>query len=143
MQAAVVDATPLIAGTYKPDHYYPEGNELLREFDRRNLPKGIVLTPILKETLDFLLERKSSSAAIGVLDRLQESSGFEIVDTSQRDFEEGKRLFRRFEKLGLADTMVVAYARRTETEYVYSFDDDYDRPNDVTRLNSAVNPYSG
>jgi predicted nucleic acid-binding protein len=142
MQRALVDATPLIAGTYSSDQYHPDGRELLHAFDRQELPRAVVVSPVLKETLDFLLERKSSTAAVDVLDRLQRSAGFELVDTVRADFEYGKDLFRTFDGLGLADAMVVAYAERTDTEYVYSFDDDYDEPGSVTRLDAAVDPYS-
>lgn len=39
------------------------------------------------------------------------------------------------------DAILVAYMRRTGSEYVYSFDDDSDAIDGITRLNTADNPY--
>jgi predicted nucleic acid-binding protein len=32
--------------------------------------------------------------------------------------------------------------RREQIEYIYSCDDDFDRFDDLTRVNSAINPHS-
>jgi len=34
--------------------------------------------------------------------------------------------------------IIVAYVKRTDIEYTYSFDDDFDRFDDITRLTTAV-----
>ncbi|MFB6244223.1 MAG: type II toxin-antitoxin system VapC family toxin, partial [Halobaculum sp.] len=113
MQQALVDTSVLIAGTFEKDDNHEKGLELLRAFDRGKLPRGVVPTPMLKELLDFTLERKSPGDAEDVLDRLQESGGFEIVYPARSDFERGKLLFRRHAELGLADAMLVGLAERT------------------------------
>ena len=34
--------------------------------------------------------------------------------------------------------IIVAYVKRTDIEYTYSFDDDFDRFDNITRLTTAV-----
>lgn len=39
------------------------------------------------------------------------------------------------------DAAIVAYMQTEGLGYLYSFDDDFDRADDVYRLTSATNPY--
>lgn len=42
----------------------------------------------------------------------------------------------------MVDCITVAYMQRLGLEYIYSFDDDFDRFEDVTRLETADNPFA-
>ena len=47
-----------------------------------------------------------------------------------------------YDKLSFGDATIAAFMERTELEYLYSFDDDFDVLDHVTRLETAVNPFS-
>ncbi|WP_275039333.1 hypothetical protein [Halococcus thailandensis] len=38
--------------------------------------------------------------------------------------------------------ILIAYARKTDDSYIYSFDDGFDSVDGVQRLNASTNPYS-
>jgi predicted nucleic acid-binding protein len=44
--------------------------------------------------------------------------------------------------LNFGDAMQAAYMRSEDIEYIYSFDDDYDRVAGIERLNAPVNPFN-
>lgn len=138
---SLVDTSVLIAGTFRRDQHSDLGQEIVRSLDHGSLPRALVPSPVLGELLDYTLERNSPEAATELLDRLQDSVGFELVHPLDRDHRAARRLFRRYETLGLTDATLVALGHRTGVGYLYSFDDDFDRVTGVTRLNSAVNPY--
>lgn len=52
-----------------------------------------------------------------------------------------KALFRTRERLSFVDVLIVAAARTAGIEYVYSFDDDFDGIDGVTRPDTPANPY--
>lgn len=54
----------------------------------------------------------------------------------------GRSLFRQYEGLSLTDGVLVADMQRAGIEYIYSFDDGFDAPDGITRLDTAVNPFS-
>lgn len=140
MQRVLIDSNVLLGSRIEDDQHFPAGREIVRGIDIADLPRAIVIEPILKETLDFILRKFSSQRATETLDALQHSRGFEIDHPIEGDFSNARRLFRQYESLSLADATVVSYAHRTDNEYLYSFDDDFDAPDGVTRLNSAVDP---
>ena len=51
-------------------------------------------------------------------------------------------LFSGTTDVELTDAILVAYMRRIGHEYIYSFDDDFDRYDGVTRLTTADNPFA-
>jgi predicted nucleic acid-binding protein len=53
----------------------------------------------------------------------------------------GIDLFTQIERLALADALIVAGARHSGIGYLYSFDDDFDGLDGITRLNAAMNPF--
>ncbi|MEZ3142989.1 type II toxin-antitoxin system VapC family toxin [Halobaculum sp. MBLA0143] len=140
-QKALVDSNVLVGSRVEEDQHFPAGREIVRALDTGELPRAIVVAPVLKETLDFLLRKFSQGRATETLDALQRSRGFEIDYPAREEFADARRLFRRHAGLSLADATLVAYARRTGREYLYSFDDDFDAPDGVSRLNAPVNPF--
>jgi predicted nucleic acid-binding protein len=101
-----------------------------------------VTNDALTETLNFVHERMDHATATGLLDRLVESAGFELVHAPRRDFTAARSLFRRHEGLAFGDATMAAYMHREGVEYLYSFDDDFDAVADLTRLDRAENPFS-
>ncbi|ERH12209.1 MAG: putative nucleic acid-binding protein, contains PIN domain protein [halophilic archaeon J07HB67] len=141
MQRALVDSNVLLGSRIEEDQHFPAGREIVRGIDTGDLPRVIVLEPVLKETLDLVLRKFSHHRATETLDALQHSRGFGIEIPTDTDFSDARRLFRQHEGLSLADATLVSYALRTNNEYLYSFDDDFDEPDGVTRLNAAVDPF--
>ncbi len=64
------------------------------------------------------------------------------IDTlATADETRARQLFRRHTSPEYSDAPIRAYMERTETEYIYSFDDDFDEFEHVTRRNTATNPF--
>jgi len=76
-----------------------------------------------------------------MLDRLIEGAHFEIVHAPKADFNAAQALFRRYGELSFVDSTIAAYMDREDIEYLYSFDDDFDAVTDLTRLETADNPF--
>jgi predicted nucleic acid-binding protein len=58
------------------------------------------------------------------------------------DFNAAQALFRQYPALSFVDTTIAAYMKREEIEYLYSFDDDFDAVDGLTRLDIAANPFN-
>lgn len=143
MTAALVDSSVLIGAASARDQYHEDADSIVRAIDRGDLPTGYVTNYALTETLNFVHERMNHDTATGFLDRLVESAGFEVVHAPKADFDAGRSLFRRYDGLAFGDATMVAFMDREEIEYIYSFDDDFDAIDSLTRLDSATNPFAG
>jgi predicted nucleic acid-binding protein len=93
------------------------------------------------ETLSWLHRRRRHDLAVDTFDRLTDSAGFEVVDAAQRDFTRAVDLFRTHD-VAFGDATIAAYMERESIEYLYSFDDHFDRFDWVTRLDTAHNPFT-
>ena len=96
----------------------------------------------LPEILNPIQKRAGGDRAVETLDLLTKSGGFRLRHLAQEDFDRGRAMFRRTSEIELPDLVTVAYMRRTGLEFIYSFDDDFDRFDDVTRLTTPENPFS-
>lgn len=141
MATALVDSSVLIAATSARDHHHDEAAAIVHAIDRGDLPMGHVTNYALTETLNFVHERMGHTVAIDLLDRLVESSGFELVHTPQDDFDVGRIRFRRYDGLAFGDATMVAYMERIGLEYIYSFDTDFDAVDGITRLDTPIDPF--
>jgi predicted nucleic acid-binding protein len=140
MARSLVDANVLIAARLANDQDHDRGLRLSRAFDRGDLPTAYVLSDVLEEALNYLAVRASHEQAVQTLDALVESSGFEIHYTPKSDFDAGRSLFRKYEGLSLTDAVIVAAMQREDLEYLYSFDDDFDAVDGITRLTTPDDP---
>jgi predicted nucleic acid-binding protein len=140
MVRPVVDANVLIAARLARDQDHERGIELTRAFDHGDLPTALVLSDSLEETLNYLATRSSHEVAVETLDAIVERSGFEIHYAPKADFDAGRSVFRTHEGLSLTDAVLVASMQRQNLNYLYSFDDDFDRVNDLTRLTTPDDP---
>ncbi len=109
--------------------------------DRGDLPRGQVTNYTLPEVLNPILKNAGYDRTVETLAFLTESGGFRIRHLAREDFTRGQALFRRTEGVEITDSILVAFMRRTDTEYIYSFDDDFDRFESITRLTTATNPF--
>ena len=141
MPRVVVDANVLIAARLSRDQNHDRGTAIAKGIDQGDLPVAYLPSDVLEEVINYLQARTRHGVATETLDALIESSGFELRYTSKSDFDTGRSLFRRYELLSLTDAIIVATMQRTDTEYLYSFDDGFDGVPDITRLTTADDPF--
>lgn len=141
MTQALLDATVLIAATDTDDVDHEVGLDIVRGVDHSELPTGVITNESLLETLNYVEERLSHERAVDLLDRFVRGAHFELPYNPKKNYGVGRSLFRDTVGLNFGDCMQTAFMRSENIEYVYSFDGDFDSVDEVTRLNSAVNPY--
>ena len=141
MPGVAVDANVLIAARLSRDQNHDRGTAIAQGIDQGDLPAAHLLSDVLEEVINYLQARARHAVATETLDALIESSGFELLYTSKSDFDTGRSLFRHYESLSLTDAIIVATMQRTDTEYLYSFDDGFDGVPDITRLTTADDPF--
>lgn len=142
MTRALLDATVVIAAVDEDDEDHETGLQILQAVDRGELPKGILVSDALLETLNYIHERQSHAAAVDLLDRFVRGAQFEIPYNPKKNYGEARSLFRSGGRLNFGDAMQTAYMQSADIEYIYSFDDDYDGVAGIERLNAAVDPYN-
>lgn len=141
MARALLDTTVLFAAAYRRDSAHEDARPILRGVDGASLPEAVVLDYVLAETLDGLTANAGHDAAVDFLARLEENARFHFDSLSRDTFAAAKARFRRHEPFSFVDACIVAYMRARGLEYLYSFDDDFDRADDVYRLPTPTNPY--
>ncbi|ESS09992.1 MAG: putative nucleic acid-binding protein, contains PIN domain protein [uncultured archaeon A07HN63] len=142
MAVALVDTNVLFASASARDAYHDRASEIIRGIDHGELPDAIVTNYVVAETLNIATTKLGSDAASQLLDRLIAGARFELTHVAQADFTAAQPLFRRYSELSFVDAILVAHMHRTDIEYIYSFDDDFDAVSDITRLATATNPFS-
>ena len=140
MRLAVADSNVLIAYALSRDQNHDRGAEIVRGVDGRSLPDCVLTNYVLGEVLNYIHNRAGQDIALDTLERLDRSPGFSIDNCAQRDFLEGKKLFRKYDRLTFVDSITVAYIQREDIGCLYSFDDDFDGIDGVMRLDDAVTP---
>lgn len=141
MARALVDATVVIAFADSDDEAHETGAEIVRSVDLGELPKGIITNDVLLEILNFVHDRQGQTRATDLLDRFLEGAHFQVPYNPKENFGIGRSLFRQYDGLSFGDAMQAAYMRGENLEYIYSFDDDFDAVDGITRLATAENPF--
>jgi len=142
MAVALLDTNVLFASASARDEYHDRAREIVRGIDHGELPEAIVTNYVVAETLNLSGEKLGADAANQMLDRLIEGAHFEIVHAPKSDFNAGQALFRRYSELSFVDSTIAAYMDREDIGYLYSFDDDFDAVEGLTRLETADNPFN-
>lgn len=142
MPEAVVDSNVLFGYRSARDQWHERATAIVEAMDRGMLPKGHVTTIELPEVLNPIQKQAGYERAVETLDFLTESGGFDVQYVSNEDISRGRALFRRTPGPEITDAITVAYMNRVGLEYIYSFDDDFDRFDGITRLASATNPFA-
>lgn len=138
---ALCDTTVLYAAGNRNAQRHQRGLKIIQAADRGELPIFRIPDAVLIETMNGLTRDVEHETAVTVLERLQVGSQFDLVRDPQAVWETGIELFTQIERLALVDALIVAGARHAGVEYLYSFDDDFDGLDGITRLNTAVNPF--
>jgi len=94
------------------------------------------------ESLNWIHTRKRHDIAVDLRQRLTASAGFELIQAAKADFHRPVELFEQYEQLSFGDATIAAYMERADIQYLYSFDDDFDRLDWITRLDTADNPFA-
>lgn len=142
MGVAVVDTGVLIGMADVNDEHHAVAVDIVRGIDHGDLPTGRVTNYVILETLNWIHTRKRHEMAQETYSRLNESAGFEVLQATQTDFYRSVDLFGTFESLSFGDATIVAYMERVGIEYVYSFEDDFDVVEGISRLETPHNPFN-
>ncbi|AZH24806.1 type II toxin-antitoxin system VapC family toxin [Haloplanus aerogenes] len=143
MAVTVVDSNILI--DYKDtsaDSRHEQAEAIVHAIDRGELPTARITNYVLLESLNWIHERQRHDIAVDLRDRLSDSAGFELVHAAQKDFHRAVELFEAHDGLAFGDATVVAYMQRIDVEFLYSFDDDFDSIEGLTRLETPDNPFN-
>lgn len=141
-QRAIVDTGVLYAAFHRRDEFHDTGLAIVRGADAGELPQLHVLDFVLAETMNALTTRLAPTDSRTALDMLETSTGFDLTRTSNAVWARGLAIYRDVDPLSLVDAVLVAFAREHDCPYLYSFDTGFDVVEDVTRLNTNVDPYA-
>lgn len=141
MAVAVVDTGILVGIADTEDRHHATASEIVRGMDHGDLPTGHVTNYVAHEMLNWIHVRLYHDKATETYERLDESAGFEIVQAARKDFGTALEYFETHDGLSFGDATIAAYMQREGIEYLYSFDDDFDVIDGITRLESAENPF--
>lgn len=143
MAVAVVDSNILI--DYKDRssrNRHERAEDIVLAMDRGELPTARVTNYVLLESLNWIHTRQRHDIAVDLRKRLADSAGFELVHSAQKDYHRAVELFESYGSLSFGDATIVAYMEREGIEYLYSFDDDFDEIESITRLSTPDNPFN-
>lgn len=141
MAEVLIDANVVYGFRMARDQWHDPATQIIEAIDDGELPRGRVTNATLPEILSPIQKRAGHDHAVATLEFLERSAGFRVRSLTQSDFARGCALFRQSEGVELPDAIAVAHMRRAGVEYLYSFDDDFDRFDGITRLNTAINPF--
>ena len=66
--------------------------------------------------------------------RLDQSAGFDVLHAAQKDFTKAVDLFKTYEGLSFGDATIVEYMKHERIKHLYSFNDDFDAVQGITRF---------
>ena len=141
MAVVVIDTGVLVGMADADDEHHDIAMEVVRGIDHGELPTARVTNYIALETLNWIHNRKRHETAVETYKRLNQSAGFELLHAAQKDFTTAVTLFQMYEGLSFGDATIAAYMEREGIEYLYSFDDDFDTIQSITRLETPDNPF--
>jgi len=144
MPVAVIDANVIIEARNRNATAHPTALEIAKSIDTGALPTARVPDPVVPEILHPLQRQFGKATAYETLDWLHESRGFDIVHVGERVRSRAERLFRHHDSDSgpeWTDCVIAAYMLNVDVEYIYSFDDDFDAIDGITRLTTAINPF--
>jgi predicted nucleic acid-binding protein len=143
MAVAVMDSNILI--DYKDtsqDSRHDRAESIIYAIDKGDLPTARITNYVLLESLNWIHERQRHDIAVDIRTRLSDSAGFELVHSAQKDFNRAVELFETYEGLAFGDATIAAYMEREGIEFLYSFDDDFDALDDISRLETPHDPFN-
>ena len=137
----MIDTGVLVSMADSDDEHHDVAMRIVRGIDHGDLPTARVTDYVALETLNWIHSRKRHETAVETYERLNQSAGFEVLHAAQKDFAKAVNLFQTYAGLSFGDATIVAYMQREEIEHLYSFDDDFDTIQGITRLETPENPF--
>jgi len=141
MPRVLLDTSVLFAAAYRRDSAHDDALPIVQGIDSTALPEAVVLDYVLAETMNGLTTHAGHDAATDFLDRIEENAQFHIDSLTADEFATAKALFRQYKAFSLVDACIVAFMRANGRQYLYAFDDGFDAAEDISRLDTANNPY--
>jgi predicted nucleic acid-binding protein len=145
MAELLIDANVILSARNANSDDHTTAKAIFDGIDQGELPRARVLNYVVPEILHPIQKRISKSAALKTLNGLQESRGFIFEHVPEGVHPNGEHLFRLHESSSgpeWVDSLIAAYMHAENIEYIYSFDDDFDTIEEISRLNTPVDPFS-
>lgn len=143
MATAILDSGIIYADRNRNDSFHDSGHRIIQAAHRGELPQLRILSHNLIEATNALQKNLGWEHAVETYRYLHDSSQFDLVHPGEADFVNGQTIFVREQELELAHALTTAYMNRVGVTYIYNFDDDFDRFDQLARLNTDVNPFAG
>lgn len=141
MTKALVDTCVLYAAFDRRNSRHDTGLAIVRDADAGRLPELVTPDVVVAETMNALTQRISHDATVDAIERLEASEGFTIGRSTEQQWALGREIYERHPPLSYVDSLLVAWCRDRDIQYVYSFDTGFDRMEASTRLNTNANPF--
>lgn len=141
MSRVVVDSNVLFGRFSARDEYHDRATAIFDAIDRTELPQGVIVSMLLPEVLNPIQKLAGHDAATEFYRRLRGSTGFRVEWLSRETHGKALADWQNHSGAELTDAAVVRFMRAAGIEYIYSFDDDFDGFDGITRLNAPVDPF--
>lgn len=141
MAVALVDSNVVIGAASRRDTDHRRALDIMRGIDAGALPTARLTNYVIAESMNYIHERTRHAVAVDLYDRLKQGARFEFDHSPKVDFARADEVFHDYDTLSFVDATISAYMEREGVEYLYSFDDDFDVLDHVTRLATAENPF--
>lgn len=142
MATALLDSGIIYADRNRNDSFHETGHRIIQAAHQGDLPHIRILSHNLIEATNAIQKHLGWERAVETYRYLHDSPQFDLVHPAATDFVNGQSIFVRERALELADALTTAYMNRVGVTYIYSFDDDFDRFDQLARLNTDVDPYT-
>lgn len=142
MATAFLDSNVLIGAASHRDQDHDRALAIVQGIDRGDLPTARLTNYVLAEAVSYIHARESHDPALDLYDRLKSGSAFEFIHSPKQGLFDAETTFRAHDRLSFVDATLVADMRRHGVEYMYSFDDDFDGIDGVTRLETPDDPFA-
>lgn len=142
MATALLDSGIIYADRNRNDSFHEPGHRIMQAAHRGDLPQLRILSHNLIEATNAIQKNLGWERAVETYRYLHHSSQFDLVHPSEDDFVNAQSIFVRERELELADALATAYMNRVGLAHIYSFDNDFDRFDQLARLNTDVNPFT-
>lgn len=137
---AVVDSNILYGWRNANDQHHDVATAIIDASKRQQFPTLHIPRVFYLETIKHVHNELGYTEAIRTIEMIRDAPQLVGVGLQEQDYNLGKALFRLHSELELPDAVGIAYMRREGVDYIYSLDDDFDRFDDIVRLNTATPP---
>jgi predicted nucleic acid-binding protein len=140
-QHALVDTNVLYGAFQRRDQFHDDGLAIVRAADRGELPTLVFPDFVLAEVMNALTLELDHDDSMTALSMVEESDGFRIQRTPNPVWMLAFDVYATEDQLSFVDSILAAYGRERDVEYVYSFDTGFDSVEQINRLTTPDDPY--